>query len=65
MPSYPQARDFIDTPRITTPRTIADELRRIAAEHADEPEHVLIQRIATAVADYIEHEMKMRELGRG
>ena len=65
MPSYPQARDFIEPTRITTPRTIADELRRIAKQHADEAEHVLIQRIATAVADYIEHEAKMKELGRG
>ena len=54
-----------DQPRIVTPRTIVQELRRIAAEHADEPAHELIRRAAIAVADYIESERKLREQGRG
>ena len=55
----------MDEPRIVTPRTIVQELRRIAAEHADEPAHELIRRAAIAVADYIESERKLREQGRG
>ena len=54
-----------DQPRIVTPRTIVQELRRIAAEHADEPVHELVKRVAIAVADYIESERKLREQGRG
>ena len=55
----------MDEPRIVTPRTIVQELRRIAAEHADEPVHELVKRVAIAVADYIESERKLREQGRG
>lgn len=65
MPSYPQARDFIEPTRITTPRTMVQEFRRIAAQCADEPAHVLIERMANTLADFIEHEMRMKELGRG
>lgn len=50
---------------LITPRSIVTELRRIADAYADEPPHVLIQRIAALVADYIESERKLREQGRG
>lgn len=65
MTAMPQARDFIDTPRITTPRTMVQEFRRIAAQCADEPPHVLIEKMANTLADYLEHEMRMKDLGRG
>ena len=65
MTAMPQARDFIEPTRIVTPRTMVQEFRRIAAQHADEPAHVLIERMANTLADYLEHEMKMKEVGRG
>ncbi len=50
---------------LSTPRTIVTELRHIADAYADEPPHVLIQRIAALVAEYIEGERMLREQGRG
>jgi hypothetical protein len=50
---------------LSTPRSIVMELRQIADAYADEPPHVLIQRIAALVAEYIEHERMLREQGRG
>lgn len=50
---------------LSTPRSIVTELRHIADAYADEPPHVLIQRIAVLVAEYIEGERMLREQGRG
>lgn len=50
---------------LSTPRSIVTELRHIADAYADEPPHVLIQRIAALVAEYIEGERMLREQGRG
>ena len=65
MSRYPQARDYIEQPRLVTPRTIIDELRRIADGMTDEPATVNERRIAALCAEWMESERKLREQGRG
>lgn len=50
---------------LVTPRSIVTELRRVADQYADEPPHMLAQRVAHLMADYIEGEMLLKDRGRG